>query len=232
MEITISEVFGPTVQGEGPTTGEPCAFVRTSNCNLDCAWCDTPYTWDWSRFDRAAEQEIINTAQVHATLSAMPVRRVVFSGGEPLMQQEALGELASLLHDDGWKIEVETNGTIPPKDPLRSLAQFNVSIKLPHARTTANPVRPVAVRAFAEMAHEGRPVYFKWVAAESSDVARVDTFVKEWDLPHDRQWVMPLGVTAEEVNERGRALADTIVSHGFHATTRLHVLLWGGERGR
>jgi len=48
--LRVAELFGPTVQGEGPAAGERAAFVRLSGCPLACAWCDTPYTWDAGRF--------------------------------------------------------------------------------------------------------------------------------------------------------------------------------------
>jgi 7-carboxy-7-deazaguanine synthase len=41
--ILISEIFGPTVQGEGPLVGRPTVFVRTGGCDYRCAWCDTLY---------------------------------------------------------------------------------------------------------------------------------------------------------------------------------------------
>ena len=51
--LAVSEVFGPTIQGEGPTAGRRAAFVRLAHCNLDCAWCFVPETlvlcpdWRW-----------------------------------------------------------------------------------------------------------------------------------------------------------------------------------------
>src|SRR4029450_7825218 len=54
-ELVVSEVFGPTFQGEGPSVGRRAGFVRLGRCNLDCSWCDTPYTWDWERHDPAVE---------------------------------------------------------------------------------------------------------------------------------------------------------------------------------
>ncbi|RWD90497.1 MAG: 7-carboxy-7-deazaguanine synthase QueE, partial [Mesorhizobium sp.] len=41
--IRISEIFGPTVQGEGPLIGRPTVFVRTGGCDYRCRWCDTLY---------------------------------------------------------------------------------------------------------------------------------------------------------------------------------------------
>ncbi|HHK7228110.1 TPA: hypothetical protein ACQXLV_002143, partial [Streptococcus pneumoniae] len=42
--LPVSEVFGPTIQGEGPHAGRTCHFIRLGGCNLSCSWCDTPYS--------------------------------------------------------------------------------------------------------------------------------------------------------------------------------------------
>src|SRR5262249_51216898 len=41
--VRVSEIFGPTIQGEGPLIGRPSVFVRTAGCDYRCAWCDTLY---------------------------------------------------------------------------------------------------------------------------------------------------------------------------------------------
>jgi len=41
--VRISEIFGPTIQGEGPLIGRPTVFVRTAGCDYRCARCDTLY---------------------------------------------------------------------------------------------------------------------------------------------------------------------------------------------
>jgi 7-carboxy-7-deazaguanine synthase len=47
-QVSWAECFGPTLQGEGKHIGEQAYFIRLGLCNLDCKWCDTPYTWDWT----------------------------------------------------------------------------------------------------------------------------------------------------------------------------------------
>ncbi len=45
-EIRISEIFGPTIQGEGALIGQPTVFVRTGGCDYRCAWCDSLHAVD------------------------------------------------------------------------------------------------------------------------------------------------------------------------------------------
>ncbi len=46
--LWVAEMFGPTVQGEGPSTGQHAMFIRLAGCHLSCSWCDTAY-WSGSR---------------------------------------------------------------------------------------------------------------------------------------------------------------------------------------
>jgi 7-carboxy-7-deazaguanine synthase len=225
----VSEVFGPTFQGEGPSAGQRCGFVRLARCNLDCRWCDTPYTWDWSRFDPATEIATMTAAEVVDRLAAMAPGRVVVTGGEPLLQQRALVPLLASCAEWGWPVEVETNGTIRPDPDLVALVdRFNVSPKLANSGVAADrAVRPAALAALAGLGDRGRAV-FKFVVTGPGDLDEVAAF----DLPPALVWVMPEGTTAEVVTERLRALADPVLARGWHLTGRLHVLLWGDQRGR
>jgi 7-carboxy-7-deazaguanine synthase len=92
-ELTVSEVFGPTFQGEGPSTGQIAMFVRLGRCNLDCRWCDTAFTWDWSRFDPAVELHRRTVAELLVELDRINAPLLVVTGGEPLLQQQGLEPL-------------------------------------------------------------------------------------------------------------------------------------------
>lgn len=102
MKYRVNEVF-LSLQGEGFWTGTPMVFLRLSGCNLTCHFCDTGH-WDYTEMTAS---EIV--AQVLET--AGECRRVCVTGGEPALQLSV--ELVSSLHAAGFKLHVETNGTLP-----------------------------------------------------------------------------------------------------------------------
>src|ERR1700674_1282213 len=136
QSLVVSEVFGPTFQGEGPSIGRRCSFLRLGGCNLHCSWCDTPYTWDWTgrngkKYDPKVELSRMSTADVMASLSATHTEMLVISGGEPLLQQRALLPLLEAAAERGWWTEIETAGTIAPTiETTERVSRFNVSPKL------------------------------------------------------------------------------------------------------
>src|SRR3954451_15026034 len=81
-ELVVSEIFGPTFQGEGPSIGRRCGFVRLGRCNLACTWCDTKYTWDWSQYDPSVELHRRSVDDIVDAVAAMDVPMVVITGGE------------------------------------------------------------------------------------------------------------------------------------------------------
>jgi organic radical activating enzyme len=74
--------------------------------------------------------------------------------------------------------------------------------------------------------------YFKFVLVDPADTDEVCDIVRRFGLPRDRVILMPEGVTPDGVSTRGKWVADLSERHGFRFSTRLHILLWGDERGR
>lgn len=224
--LVVSEVFGPTLQGEGPSAGQAAGFVRLGRCNLACRWCDTPYTWDWERHDPSVELRRVGVPEVLARLDAMGVGLVVVTGGEPLLQQRHLPPLLEAARARRWRVEVETAGTLAPtlKDGL--VERYNVSPKL--ASSGMAPERRLRPDVLRALAATGRAV-FKFVVAEPSELVEVDAVVAECGL--GPVWVMPEGTDAATVLARMQALAPHVLARGWNLTPRLHVLLWGDRRG-
>ncbi len=226
--LRVSELFGPTFQGEGPSSGQRALFVRLTGCPLACSWCDTPYTWDSSRFDLRAESRTVPVEEIRAWVADWPGELVVVTGGEPLIQQASLATLTRMLVSDGRRVEIETSGTIAPRAVLsETVALFVVSPKLANSGLpTARRLRPAALDALAAT---GRSV-FKFVACNPGDLSEAAAVAK--DYPSTPVWVMPQGTTEQEVRDGLRALAGPVLDQGWHLSDRLHVNLWGDVRGR
>src|ERR1700719_782206 len=90
--LRVSEIF-VSFQGEGPSSGERAVFVRLAGCNLSCQWCDTPYTWDWSRYNRVLESHKVVADEVARHVVALAGeygKLLILTGGEPMLQQGAV----------------------------------------------------------------------------------------------------------------------------------------------
>lgn len=107
--MRVNEIFY-SLQGEGHWTGTPSVFVRFSGCNLKCDFCDTDHV-DGVEMTARQIVERVRGAVSGLSLFAEVTDgiHVVLTGGEPGLQ--VTDELIGLLHDDGWFVQIETNGT-------------------------------------------------------------------------------------------------------------------------
>ena len=103
--MKIVEVFA-SVQGEGLRQGLPTLFVRLAGCNLRCRFCDTQKAWRGGR----PKTEASLLKRLDALRRRDPAAWVCLTGGEPLLQD--LGGLVAGLHARGFKVQLETNGTL------------------------------------------------------------------------------------------------------------------------
>jgi len=230
------EIFA-SLQGEGPSAGKPCAFVRLSRCNLACVWCDTAYTWRFEgdnrphrsgeSFERTANQVTLSEEDAAARIAALGKPRLVVTGGEPLLQAPALARLLALL--PGIAVEIETNGTVAPPPALDALVQqYNVSPKLTHS---GNPAELALIpERLAHWAAEPR-AFLKFVVAEPSDVAEVLALAEQFAIPRERIYLMAEGTDGAALAARESWLAQLCLDHNLTLSKRLHIELYGDTRG-
>ena len=125
--IPVAEIFGPTIQGEGPNVGIKTLFLRVAGCDFKCAWCDSKFAWkidgNVKRYDPYdLVSKIINTCRETNTAN------VVLTGGNPCLYD--FDKVIDLLKDIGISIDVETQGSILP-DWLYKVDQLVISPKAP-----------------------------------------------------------------------------------------------------
>lgn len=234
MKVLLSQMPGgapeifESIQGEGASAGLPSTFVRLAVCNLQCSWCDTAYTWDWKQYKRAEQVVETSVEEVLRAVSQRAPGNVVVTGGEPLVQRHALQPLMLALRERGYRIEVETNGTISPAELSGLVDQWNVSPKLASSGNAGLArIRPAALAALAA---EPR-AFFKFVVSGPSDLSEIDSIVASAEIRTDQVILMPQGRTREELESASAWLAAECTHRGWRFSTRLHILIWGDKRG-
>ncbi len=243
--LRICEMFA-SIQGEGITAGVPSVFVRFSGCNLQCKFCDSPYTWNWegtnfSHDTKAWEDvkyvqanEIVTCTPIElknriCELAGTSVNTVVLTGGEPMLysKTEAFIQLLCLLKTYRFRIEVETNGTIYPNNEVVALVdQFNVSIKLSNSGMPEKiRIRDKAILFFAR----SLKAWFKFVIMNEDDVVEVQNIQNMFNIPAGKIFLMPEGRTEEEIKAHAKTIVASCMDNGYTFCNRLHIWLWGGE---
>ena len=222
--MKIAELFY-SIQGEGSLVGVPSFFIRTSGCNLRCSWCDTPYTsWQPEGVEMPLER-ILDEARAH------PARHAVVTGGEPMIVPEVL-PLTQQLREAGFHITIETAGTV-----FRPVACDLMSISPKLANSTPEgpwAARHERLRIQPEVLAELMARYdyqLKFVIARPEDLEEVRALCQSLAADADRVILMPEGVDAERLRERGLWLAEICKQEGFRFSPRLHVDLYGNRRG-
>lgn len=116
-KLLVTSIFA-TIQGEGPCAGEPALFVRLAKCQLACSFCDTYFdTGDWMTPDEVLERMMLSTGlRVLGDASGGLFDLAVITGGEPTLQP-GLGELCERLMGEGLRVQIESNGLLPPRVP-------------------------------------------------------------------------------------------------------------------
>jgi len=217
--MQVAEVFY-SIQGEGVTAGLPAVFVRLQGCSVGCSWCDTKYSWDPEAGSAVELDALVEE------VSAYPCRRAVVTGGEPL-ESPSFALLLKALGVQGFTIEVETSGTVPPPPSVDRSVQWNVSLKLAGSDVDeARRLKPDVIRAFL-----ARDAWWKFVVTSDADVAEVLQLAERFALPRARILLQPEAVQREDLIERSRWVVEACKLHGFAFSPRLHVLLWGAKRG-
>ena len=222
--MKIAEIFY-SIQGEGSLIGVPSVFVRTSGCNLRCAWCDTPYTsWKPEGADLPIDQ-ILNEVKAH------PARHVVVTGGEPMIAPEII-PLTERLRALGLHITIETAGTV-----VKPVACDLMSISPKLANST--PAGPWAAQhdrlriqpeTLADLM-AGYTYQLKFVIEKPDDLAEVRALVDMLHADREHVILMPEGTDPDVLRQRGLWLVEICKEEGFRFSPRLHVELWCNRRG-
>lgn len=226
--MQVNEIF-KSIQGEGPNSGKPAIFLRTAQCNLKCTWCDTKYTWDWENYDFTKEVKEMTIDEIKKSITALKIKHLVITGGEPLLQQDDLANLLTFLKPDFY-VEIETNCTLIPNKTLADLVdQWNVS---PKTENSGNPLELYENNECYHFFTNQENCFFKYVVENETDIPEIKKFVTKYKIPENRVQLMTQASTKEEIHAREKSVSELAKLHNFAFSPRLHVAMWGSQRGK
>ena len=228
--MKVAELFY-SIQGEGKLAGVPSVFVRASGCNLRCTWCDTPYaSWEPEGTEMSVDEIMAGVRQFNA-------QHVVLTGGEPMIMADIV-PLCAALKTQNYHITIETAGTVfkPVTIDLASLSP-KLSNSTPLERqegrfAAAHERLRLNIPVLQQFIHSSPDFQLKFVVSAPADLEEIQTFLdqlcgwKKQDV-----LIMPEGIDAVTLNERGKWLADVCKHHGYRLCPRLHIALFGNRRG-
>lgn len=231
--IRVSEIFGPTLQGEGALIGQPTVFVRTGGCDYRCSWCDTLHAVD-SQYRHQwlpmSAQEIWLKVQ---ELSDHQPLMISLSGGNPAIQP--LKSLIALGKNSSYRFALETQGSLAQE----WFADLDVLTLSPKPPSSGMNTDWDAFDQCLKAAGDTPKISLKLVVFDEDDYNYAKSAAKKY--PHLPLYLQPGNHTPPPapidipgMMERMRWLADKVSTDRWFSAIvlpQLHVLMWGNLRG-
>lgn len=226
--MVITEIF-KSIQGESTHAGLPCIFVRLTGCNLRCTWCDTAYAFHGGA--RMTMEEVLARVRDLSGSSEGPsggkspdrISLVELTGGEPLLQPEAI-PLAAHLLAEGFTVMIETSGERPIDALPREVIKI-VDVKCPDSGEGGTFHLP-------NLDAMDRKDEVKFVIATRRDYEFARQFTRDSELNQRVRQVSFSPVTADPEGKwpglNSRELAEWILADGLPVRLglQLHKLIW------
>ncbi|TCU30975.1 preQ(0) biosynthesis protein QueE [Rhizobium azibense] len=237
-EIRVSEIFGPTIQGEGILIGLPTVFVRTGGCDYRCSWCDTLHAVDSDYRDQWRPMSVDDIWQEVLRLSGNKPLTVSLSGGNPAIQP--LGPLIERGHSQGFRFALESQGSIAKE----WFSALDVLVLSPKPPSSGMETDWHSFEACLKMAAEKPQLALKIVVFDDRDYLFARTAAARYPTlpvylqpgnhtppaPGDEE----ARVDLDGIMDRMLWLVDKVTEdRWFEARVlpQLHVLMWGNKRG-
>ncbi|ARK30803.1 7-carboxy-7-deazaguanine synthase [Halalkalibacter krulwichiae] len=234
MKVPVMEVFGPTIQGEGMVIGQKTMFVRTGGCDYSCSWCDSSFTWDGT-----LRSQLMNVNEIIRKLEEVGGERfshVTISGGNPALHK-GIGELVEACHQKGWKVAIETQGsiwqnwmmlvddvTISPKPPSSNMETDFEKLDYYIEQLTGHNVSLKVVVfndqdfTYAKMIHKRYPSVPFFLQIGNNSVETDDNETLLSNLLNRYEWLI-------------EKTTESVSMNNARVLPQLHTLLWGNKRG-
>lgn len=242
--IPVAEIFGPTIQGEGPNTGLKSIFVRVAGCDFKCSWCDSKFAWKvdikTTRFQNPSQL----AAELFKRCLETHTSHIILTGGNPCLYD--FGSVIKELRKYNITFGVETQGSKLP-DWLLEIDTIVISPKAPSSGQpdVMESVQDLLKRIVMLPDHKRPKVAIKIPVFTNEDFKFAERWfelVKGSIFSLDIKLYLSVGNTntTESGDISGRVLADykklidKVISSNMdkvYVMPQVHTLVWGNKQG-
>ena len=217
--MKVCEIFR-SIEGEGLRTGLPAVFIRLHGCNLRCNYCDSMYAVEGGDYKQMNVTQVLDAVKKFSGIT-----HVTLTGGEPLIHQN-VEDLLSKLSGNGYRVNIETNGTVPCKRLFPGLF-YTMDWK---CKSSGMSVK-MKMENFETLGSED---VLKFVVGTIEDLEETETVVKSLaekkdDMPH--LFVSPVfGNLSNEEIVNWLLNSNIMVKNNVRFQVQLHKIIWDPER--
>lgn len=234
MSIPVAEIFGPTIQGEGPNSGKKCIFVRVVGCDFKCEWCDSKFAWQ--KDNNTINYTVLGLAQeLVRRCWKTHTSQIILTGGNPCLYD--FKELVGTLHNAGIKVDIETQGSRFPD----WLCLIDLLVISPKAPSSKQPDVFNNIKEYISK-HPNQHIAIKIPVFDDEDF---EFAIKYYDMVQDKENVkFYINVGNDDTTEEGdisqrlllryAQLIERVCKsnmHNVYVMPQLHTLVWGNKQG-
>lgn len=238
--IPVAEIFGPTIQGEGPNTGIKTLFVRVAGCDFKCSWCDSKFAWKIDKDTKRYEPEELAKELVQRCRDTY-TSHVILTGGNPCLY--SFGEVIDILHNNKITVDVETQGSkfpewmskldlvvISPKAPSSGMEDVYYKISKWLDREDVNNRIAIKIPVFNNDDIEFAEKYYELCEYYKTDYGmNIDLYINVGNTNTSES-----GDISSRVLNDYRHLIERVMESKMKRVfvmPQLHTLVWGNKQG-
>lgn len=217
MEIILAEPIFKSLQWEWPNTWLPSIFIRFYGCNLCCKWCDSLYAVNnpESIVKMTVEEIVEKIKELNCT-------HIIFTWWEPSLFADKIEAIQQSL-GGGYSYEIETNWSIPLKNMFHYI---NISPKLWNSWN--KPYELKALENLPSVTIYPITISFKFVAKWEEDFEEIQEYIKRYDIPKWRVFIMPMWIDNE--SQVNKEVLQFCLDNWYHYCQRMHILLFWNKK--
>lgn len=238
--IPVAEIFGPTIQGEGPNTGIKCIFLRVAGCDMRCEWCDSKFAWRIDSTTKKYTPDELSKILIDKC-SESNTSKVIITGGNPCLYDFDL--IIDNLVKEGMTVDIETQGTLFPK----WLSKVNTLVISPKAPSSKQKDVFNNIEKFLDTFNENlsTTIAIKIPVFNNEDFEfslRYYNLVKAYDKKLNIKLYINVGNCdtkesgdiSNRILNNYKKLIDKVLNSSMdnvYIMPQLHTLIWGNKQG-